>query len=85
VRYVVSLDSRSTNAEFHGTRNRGIDLKGAAAYTLIFQGFTNKEVATDLNLAEQTVRDHIHKILRKTGVSHRPEAVDVCRGSGAFA
>lgn len=38
---------------------------------LIAQGFTNKEIASDLNLSEQTVKNHIHRILQRIGVSDR--------------
>jgi DNA-binding NarL/FixJ family response regulator len=33
-------------------------------------------------LAENTVRNHIHRMLRKLGVSHRLAVVDVCRMEG---
>ena len=46
---------------------------------LIGQGLTNKEIARELFLSEQTVKNHIHKILRKTGVNDRLAAVEVCR------
>jgi DNA-binding NarL/FixJ family response regulator len=32
---------------------------------------TNKEIANELNLSEQTVKNHIHRILRKVGVEDR--------------
>ena len=38
---------------------------------LIDQGMTNKEIASRLNLSEQTVKNHIHRILRKVGVEDR--------------
>ena len=52
---------------------------------LIAHGLTNKEIATQLNLAENTVRNHIHRILRKTGAVHRLAIVDVCRTQGVAA
>ena len=38
---------------------------------LIDRGMTNKEIASQLNLSEQTVKNHIHRILRKVGVEDR--------------
>jgi DNA-binding NarL/FixJ family response regulator len=49
---------------------------------LISRGLTNKEIAVELNLSEQTVKNHIHRVLRKVGVSDRLEAVEMCRTQG---
>jgi DNA-binding NarL/FixJ family response regulator len=38
---------------------------------LIRQGLSNKEVAAQLNLSEQTVKNHVHRMLRKVGASDR--------------
>jgi DNA-binding NarL/FixJ family response regulator len=38
-----------------------------------------------LNLSEQTVKNHIHRILRKLGASDRLGAVEVCRVEGIVA
>lgn len=46
---------------------------------LIARGFTNKEIAKQLNLSEQTVKNHIHRVLRKLGASDRLEAVERVR------
>lgn len=46
---------------------------------LIQKGLTNKEMASQLNLSEQTVKNHIHRILRKLGAPDRFSAVEVCR------
>jgi DNA-binding NarL/FixJ family response regulator len=32
---------------------------------------TNKEIASHFSLSEQTVKNHIHRILRKVGVESR--------------
>ncbi len=38
---------------------------------LLRDGLSNKEIATRLNLAEQTVKNHVHRILRKVGAPDR--------------
>lgn len=38
---------------------------------LIGQGLTNKEIASILNLSEQTIKNHIHGIMRSVGVKNR--------------
>jgi len=52
---------------------------------MISRGLTNKEIASQLNLSEQTVKNHIHRMLRKLGASDRLGAVERCRASGAVA
>ena len=49
---------------------------------LIAQGLTNKEIASHLNLSEQTVKNHIHRILRRVGASDRLQVIDLTRYRG---
>jgi len=49
---------------------------------LIAQGLTNKEIASNLNLSEQTVKNHIHGIMRRVGADDRLQVIDVTRLSG---
>ncbi len=46
---------------------------------LIERGLSNKEIAGHFHLSEQTVKNHVHRILRKTGVSDRLSIGEVCR------
>ena len=39
--------------------------------TLLHDGLSNKQIAARLNLAEQTVKNHVHRILRKVGAPDR--------------
>lgn len=41
--------------------------------TLVAQGFRNKEMAEKLSISEQTVKNHLHAIYDKLGVSDRLE------------
>ena len=49
---------------------------------LISEGLSNKEIANRLRLAEQTVRNHVHRMLRKLGATNRLAVVDICRTEG---
>jgi DNA-binding NarL/FixJ family response regulator len=51
---------------------------------LIAQGFTNKEIACHLNISEQTVKNHIHRMLRRVGASDRLEVIDMTRSLGMY-
>ncbi|HZQ17917.1 MAG TPA: response regulator transcription factor [Terriglobales bacterium] len=49
---------------------------------LIGLGLSNKEIANKLQLAEQTVRNQVHRMLRKLGATHRLEIIEICRTEG---
>jgi DNA-binding NarL/FixJ family response regulator len=44
---------------------------------LLSDRLTNKEIATHLNLSEQTVKNHVHNILRKLGANDRVRAIQL--------
>jgi DNA-binding NarL/FixJ family response regulator len=44
---------------------------------MIAQGLTNKEIASHLNLSEQTIKNHVHRMLRKFGAEDRLQAVEI--------
>jgi len=49
---------------------------------LIAQGLTNKEIGSYLNLSEQTVKNHIHGIMRRVGAEDRLQVIDLTHFSG---
>lgn len=63
-------------------RNLGLTSREQQLILLIGRGLTNKEIAQQLQLAEQTVRNHVHRVLRKVGANDRLSAVEVCRMQG---
>jgi two-component system response regulator DevR len=67
---------------FHARQRLGLTNREQQLVGLISQGFSNKEIASRLQLAEQTVRNHVHRMLRKLGATHRLEVVDICRTEG---
>jgi two-component system NarL family response regulator len=59
-----------------------LTLRQQQLVTLVAKGLTNKEIASQLNLSEFTVRNHIHNILKQVDASSRSEAVETIRASG---
>jgi DNA-binding NarL/FixJ family response regulator len=49
---------------------------------LLRERLTNKEIAARLNLSEQTVKNHVHRILRKVGAPDRLAIVERCEIDG---
>jgi DNA-binding NarL/FixJ family response regulator len=68
---------------FHIRSKLGLTNRQQQLVGLISRGLTNKEIAAELQLAEYTIRNHIHRMLRKLGATHRLAVVDICRTEGA--
>ncbi len=66
-------------------RDLGLTRREQQLLALIDQGLSNKEIAVGLNLSEQTVKNHVHRMLRKLGASDRGAAVAICRLPGAVS
>jgi len=62
--------------------NLGLTRREQQLVQMISRGLTNKEIASQLNLSEQTVKNHVHRMLRKLGASDRLSAVELCRMPG---
>ena len=56
----------------------GLSRREQQLVELVRMGLTNKEIAVRLNLAEQTIKNHVHRILRKVGASDRLTLVERC-------
>jgi DNA-binding NarL/FixJ family response regulator len=79
----IWLDSRmavdvmkafSTSSESGGRSARSlISEREMEVVELVAQGFHNKEISTKLFISEQTVKNHLHNIFDKVGVSDRLE------------
>ena len=64
-------------------KNRlGLSRREQQLVGLIQTGLTNKEMASRLNLSEQTVKNHVHRMLRKVGAPDRLAIVEACRNEG---
>lgn len=60
----------------------GLTRREQQLVSLISHGLTNKEIASQLGLSEHTIKNHIHRVLQKVGVSDRLAAVELCRTQG---
>jgi two-component system NarL family response regulator len=63
----------------------GLTRRQQQLVTFVAKGWTNKEIAGELNLSEQTVKNHMHRILRQVNAENRYEAVETVRASGLLA
>lgn len=44
-------------------------------FNLLIDNYSTKEIATNLNISEKTVRNHISNVIQKLGVESRIQAV----------
>ena len=79
-RYVERQGQQLPNFQVRATL--GLTSREQQLMMLIGRGMTNKQIASELQLAEQTVRNHVHRMLRKVGAGDRLAAVEVCRMQG---
>lgn len=71
----VAEQSAPPSAIYWGTEH-GLSRREQQLVHLLSQRLTNKEIAMRLNLAEQTVKNHVHSILRKVGAENRSGIVE---------
>jgi DNA-binding NarL/FixJ family response regulator len=63
-------------------KNLGLTRREQQLVQLVSEGLTNKEIASRLYLSEQTVKNHVRRMLRKAGATDRLEAVERWRAQG---
>ncbi len=61
-----------------------LTLRQQQLVALVAKGLTNKEIASQLNLSEFTVRNHIHRILKRLDAETRNQAVEAMRAQGCL-
>ena len=61
------------------TLDLGLTRRERELIPLIDRGLTNKEIASQLYLSEQTIKNHVHRILRKVGAENRLSVSEACR------
>jgi len=75
----------SHSGHFTFRHHLGLTRREQQLLHMISRSLTNKEIAAQLNLSEQTVKNHVHRMLRKLGASDRLAAVELCRLPGVVA
>ena len=60
----------------------GLTMRQQRLISLVAKGLTNKEIASQLNLSEFTVKNHLHRIMKQVEAQSRHEAVEAARASG---
>lgn len=63
----------------HASFELGLTRREQQLIPLIARRLTNKEIASQLGLSEQTVKNHVHRILHKVGTDDRLRVVEICR------
>jgi DNA-binding NarL/FixJ family response regulator len=59
-----------------------ITIRQQRLMALVAKGLTNKEIASQMNLSEYTIRNHIHRIMKRVDAGSRGEAVQTIRAHG---
>ena len=77
--------ANSASQVYQGKARLGLTRREQQLATMIGQNLSNKEIANQLNLSEQTVKNHVHRMLRKLGASDRLSAVEMCRLEGVVS
>ncbi|MBZ5701602.1 MAG: response regulator transcription factor [Acidobacteriia bacterium] len=77
-REAVALPSASIHEQLGFTRRE------QQIIPLLAQGLSNKEIASHFSLSEQTVKNHLYRMKRKSGAEGRMGIVQQCRTQGFF-
>jgi DNA-binding NarL/FixJ family response regulator len=73
---------RMKNRPEEAKRPAGLNASQVAILRLISRGHSNREIAADVHLSENTVKTHVQEIFRKLGVRNRVEAAILAGKSG---
>jgi DNA-binding NarL/FixJ family response regulator len=66
---------------FRVNADLGLTRREQELVPMIAKGLTNKEIAAHLNLAEQTIKNHVHRMIRKVGADGRMQVSGIARPS----
>jgi DNA-binding NarL/FixJ family response regulator len=68
-----------SGVSFEAGRRLGLTRREQQLVAMIGRGLTNKEIASQLNLSEHTIKNQVHRMLQKVGVNRRLAIVELCR------
>jgi len=78
----VARIARETPAQTKPGSAHALTIRQQQLISLVAKGLTNKEIASQLNLSEYTIKNHIHRIMKQVEAESRHEAVEAARASG---
>jgi two-component system response regulator DevR len=73
---------RSRTRQAAGSRRAALSASQVSILRLISRGHSNREIAAEVHLSENTVKTHVQEIFRKLGVRNRVEAAILAGKSG---
>lgn len=77
--HLAELKSSFVDPETEGKRYELLTPREREVLSLIARGMTNKQIANHLTIEVGTVKNHVHNLLGKLGVSSRHQAADYLR------
>jgi DNA-binding NarL/FixJ family response regulator len=82
--YVVrKKKAAKEHAEKNTAARSGLTYRQRQLMALVAQGMTNKEIASELNLSEFTVKNHIARVMRQLNADNRHEAAILVHADNA--
>jgi len=76
----ISQQSKSFDSRARGAGEKRLTRRQQQLIPMIADGLTNKEIAGALHVSEQTVKNHLYRIMRRVGATDRLEAVNLTDG-----
>jgi two-component system response regulator DevR len=73
---------RARTPQQAGSKRAALSASQVAILRLISRGHSNREIAAEVHLSENTVKTHVQEIFRKLGVRNRVEAAILAGKSG---
>jgi DNA-binding NarL/FixJ family response regulator len=73
---------RARTGQAAGSRRAALSASQVSILRLISRGHSNREIAAEVHLSENTVKTHVQEIFRKLGVRNRVEAAILAGKSG---
>lgn len=64
-------------SNLNGKLQLGLTGRDVEILQIISCGLSNKKIAVQLNLSEQTAKNHVHRLLRKLGAANRLDALEL--------
>ncbi len=78
----VAQFSREPMAQIKHASAPGLTIRQQQLVSLVARGLTNKEIASQLNLSEFTIKNHLHRIMRQVEAESRYDMVKAARAFG---